>query len=286
MLLAKYILTRPRLVALAASLTVTACPLLQAHAADLFESEATPAPSAQNFDQARFGGMRQKLSDWQVIVGGGAMYAPRYEGSDELKVSPVPWISATFGDRVYVDPLGISVDVLQFDGFKLAVKGGYELGRAESDSKYLRGLGDIDAGGVIGGKISYEIGPLEVYGAVDKTIGGSEGLTGTVGANVSYQVDRFMLTAGASATMADEKHMDSYFGVTQAQSAKSGYRRYEASAGLKRVDIEASVTYFATENWFVRGQGGVGFLTGDAKDSPIVRDNIQPSAMLTVGYKF
>ncbi|RVC72618.1 MipA/OmpV family protein, partial [Mesorhizobium sp. M4A.F.Ca.ET.022.05.2.1] len=28
------------------------------------------------------------------------------------------------------------------------------------------------------------------------------------------------------------------------------------------------------------------FLTGDAKDSPIVRKNTQPSGMLLVGYRF
>lgn len=286
MSLAQYIPTRPRCVAIAASLVAVAGPVLRAQAADLFESEAAPAPYTQDFDQGRFGSVRQTLSDWEVTVGGGAMYAPKYEGSDELKVSPVPWISATFGDRVHVDPLGVNVDVLRAEGLTLAIKGGYELGRKESDSKYLRGLGNIDAGGVIGGKVSYEMGPIEFYGAVDKVIGGSDGLTGTVGANLSHQVDRFMLTAGASATMADDKYMDSYFGVTSAQSAKSGYRRYDPSAGIKRVDIEASVTYLATENWFIRGQGGVGFLTGDAKDSPIVRDKIQPSAMLVVGYKF
>ena len=80
--------------------------------------------------------------------------------------------------------------------------------------------------------------------------------------------------------------MESYFGVTAAQSARSGLKQYEAGAGLKRFDIEASVTYMASEHWMIQGQAGVGFLTGDAKDSPIVQEEVQPSAMLLVGYKF
>jgi len=57
------------------------------------------------------------------------------------------------------------------NGFRAGVKGGYDLGRKEDDSDYLRGLGDIDAGGVIGGIVSYEVGPFEAYAELDKTIG-------------------------------------------------------------------------------------------------------------------
>jgi outer membrane scaffolding protein for murein synthesis (MipA/OmpV family) len=221
------------------------------------------------------------------MVGAGAIYAPKFEGSDEFELVPIPMVSATFG-RLTVDPGGLSVDVLNSNGFKFLVKGGYDMGggRDEDDSDHLKGLGDIDAGAVIGAQLSYELGPVELYASVDKTIGGSDGLLGEVGANVSHHYDRFILSAGASATIADDNHMESYFGVTAAQSARSGLRQYEASAGLKRFDIEASVTYMATENWVIRGQAGVGFLTGDAKDSPIVQNDVQPSTMLIVGYKF
>jgi outer membrane protein len=287
MSITKSILGHRRHVAIATGFAVVACPLLQARAADLYENGEAAIPPTAAFDEGRFGGIRQKLSDWDVMVGAGAIYAPKFEGSDEFEIVPIPMVSATFG-RITIDPGGLSVNVLESNGFKFAVTGGYELGggRKESDSSHLRGLGNIDAGGVVGGQVSYEMGPMELYAKVDKTIGGSESLLGQVGANVSHHVDRFILSAGASATFADDNHMESYFGVTAAQSARSGLRQYDASAGLKRFDIEASVTYMATENWFVRGQAGVGFLTGDAKDSPIVQDDVQPSAMLLVGYKF
>ncbi|URK86265.1 MipA/OmpV family protein (plasmid) [Rhizobium sp. RCAM05350] len=220
------------------------------------------------------------------MVGAGAIYGPKFEGSDEFELVPVPMISATFGDRVTIDPGGLEVDVLKSNGFKFVVKGGMGDGRDEDDSDHLKGLGDIDAGVVVGAQLAYEMGPVEFYVSVDKTIGGSDGLVGQVGANVSHHYDRFILSAGASTTIADDNHMESYFGVTAAQSARSGLRQYEASAGLKRFDIEASVTYMATEHWVIRSQAGVGFLTGDTKDSPIVQDDVQPSAMLIVGYKF
>lgn len=284
--------SRSRHVAIAAGLSAVCFFPFQAGATDLGakldeREPAATAPTAGEFNDRWFGGIRQKLAEWNVLVAGGVMYAPKFEGSNEFEAVPVPMVSATFG-RVTIDPSGVDVGLLESNGFKVSVKGGYELGggRAESDSAHLKGLGDIDAGAVVGGLLSYELGPMEFYASVDKTIGGSESLIGVVGANVSQHYDRFILSAGASATFADDNHMRSYFGVTAAQSAKSGLPQYEASAGLKRFDLEASVTYLATEHWLIRGQAGVGFLTGDAKDSPIVQDYLQPSAMLMLGYKF
>lgn len=286
MALKKFVFARSRPFVLAASVSMIASVPVEVRAADSFEGEESASFADDDFDRDRFGGMRQRLSDWNAIVGVGARYAPKFEGADEFEVSPIPMISAQIGDRVSIDTTRLTVDLLETRGFTLALEGGYELGRDEDDSSHLRGLGDIDAGGVIGARLSYALGAMEFYASVDRTIGGSDGLLGNIGTTVSHQYDRFILSAGASATIADDNHMESYFGVQSAQSARSGLREYDASAGLKRVDIEASVTYMATENWLIRGQAGVGFLTGDAQDSPIVQDDVQPSALLSVGYKF
>jgi outer membrane scaffolding protein for murein synthesis (MipA/OmpV family) len=187
---------------------------------------------------------------------------------------------------VHLNTEGLTVDLFERNGFRVGLKGGVEMGRKEDDSDYLRGLGNIDIGGVIGGIVSYETGPFEVYATLDKTIGGSEGLTGTFGAKASHRYERFIFSADVSGTWADDNHMESYFGVTSAQSARSGLPEYEAKAGIKRVDVRGSITYMMTESWMITGAAGTGFLLGDAKDSPIVKDDIQPFTMLAVGYRF
>jgi len=257
-----------------------------AKAADAITQVGGSGESQPGFDPERFDGFRGALHKWQVVVGGGAMYAPKFEGSKDYEVLPVPFISATFGDFVQIDPRGVLVDLYQADKFTISAKGGYELGRDEKDSDHLEGLGDVDAGGVLGGVVSYELGPMEFKAGIDKTIGGSEGLTGTFGAEISHTWERFIFSAGVSTTWADKKHMKSYFGVTADQSARSGLDVYEAGAGFKRVDLSASVTYMASENWFVRGEAELGILLGDAKDSPVVEKDTQPSVMMVVGYKF
>jgi outer membrane scaffolding protein for murein synthesis (MipA/OmpV family) len=254
-------------------------------AADLGASDAAVAPPEQ-FDTGRYSGLRGRLHDWNVTIGAGAIYMPEYEGSDKFDFKPFPIFSADFGERVHVNVEGVTVDLFERDGFRVGVTGGYDFGRKQDDSHYLRGLGDIEAGGVVGGIVSYEKGPFEVYAALDKTIGGSEGLTGTFGAKASHRYERFIFSAEASATWADDKYMAAYFGVSPDQSTRSGLPQYEAKAGIKRVDLKGSVTYMLTQSWLVTGATGVGFLMGDAKDSPIVKNDVQPFAMLGVGYRF
>ncbi|WP_163877732.1 MipA/OmpV family protein [Rhizobium laguerreae] len=232
-------------------------------------------------------GFRGKLHDWNVVIGAGAVYGPKFEGSKDFEVMPAPFFSASFfNDYLHVGPTGLLVDIYKVENFKISAKGGMEFGRDEDDSDHLKGLGDIDSGAKIGGVISYELGPIELTAGIDKIIGGSDGVTGTFGAEYSHMVGQFIFSAGASATWADKNYMKSYFGVTPLQSARSGLAVYDAGAGFKRIDLSASVTYLASEHWFIRGQAELGILTGDARDSPVVQKDTQPSVMMFVGYKF
>lgn len=238
-------------------------------------------------DPSRFGRIGEKLAEWHVVAGGGAMIEPEYEGSDKFKVTPVPFVSATLFDTLTIDPTGATLAVVERDAFELSARLGYELGRQEDDSDHLRGMGDIDFGATVGAKAAVQLGPVELFALVDKTIGGSEGLVGRVGLEVAQPVsERLVLGASASAVVADENHMQAYFGVSAEQATRSGLAHFDAGAGLKRADFSLSATYSINQNWIVRGEAQLGVLLGDAADSPVVLEKLQPSAMLLVGYKF
>lgn len=251
-----------------------------------FDNASTPAATSDQAQPSRIDRAFSVLHEWKVVIGAAAVVLPEYEGSDKFKVLPFPIVSASYGDWAHLDTKGLTVDLYRHNGFRIGVKAGYEFGRKESDSDYLRGMGDIGAGGVVGGIVSYETGPFKVYGEIDKTLGGSDGLTGTLGASASHRYDRFVFSADASATFADDKYMEAYFGVNAGQSARSGLPEYKAKAGLKRADLKASVSYLVAENWSVTAAAGAGLLIGDARNSPIVRDKIQPVARIGAAYRF
>lgn len=238
-------------------------------------------------EPSRFARFEQKLSDWHVVVGGGAIIVPEYEGGDKFKIMPVPFVTATFLDVVTIDPTGANIAIYKQDRFEFSARLGYEMGRKEDDSDHLRGLGDVDMGATVGAKAAVNFGPAQIFAQLDKTIGGSDGMVGRIGAEVNQPLSQsLMIGASASAVFADENHMQAYFGVTPEQSARSGLARYDAGAGLKRADFSISATYMLNQNWMVRGEAGVDFLVGDAADSPIVVEKVQPSGMLLVGYRF
>jgi outer membrane scaffolding protein for murein synthesis (MipA/OmpV family) len=267
-----------------ALLSTLALPL-SGYAADAAAEAEEMVPSVP--DPARFGPVRQQLHDWDFVIGAGAMYKPEYEGSDKMEISPVPYISATFFDRVTVDPGGIEIKTYEQGAFKFDINIGYDSGRDEDDSDDLRGMGDVDGGVSVGGKATINYGIADFFVSVDKTIGGSDALLAKAGVELTQPLsEKFILGASASATFADKNYMESYFGVDSGQSARSGYREYKAGAGVKSVDVGVSATYLFNNNWVLRGEQKLGVLVGDAADSPIVKEKLQSTTMVVLGYRF
>jgi outer membrane scaffolding protein for murein synthesis (MipA/OmpV family) len=95
-----------------------------------------------------------------------------------------------------------------------------------------------------------------------------------------------MVMMSIGSTWADAKHMESYFGVSPAQSVRSGYSRYEAESGFKSVGISVGAVYNISENWDVMLMVNADQLLGDAADSPITKEDFSVSTFSTVNYKF
>lgn len=223
---------------------------------------------------------------WEFVLGGGAFSGPTFEGSNVSEATGLPFFSVTYDNRFSLGIDGLSAKVYDNGALSLTTTLGYEFGRSEDDDPDLAGLGDVDGGATLGFGLEYNADPFKVYADIGRSFGDSEGLVGTFGVEVSQPVGRVLFGAGLSATYADANHMQSYFGVTTAQSAASGYAAYTPEAGFKRADLELSATYMFSENWMLRGQVEFGRLLGDAIDSPIVQEKTQTTAGLFVAYRF
>jgi outer membrane scaffolding protein for murein synthesis (MipA/OmpV family) len=79
------------------------------------------------------------------------------------------------------------------------------------------------------------------------------------------------LSIGASTTYADEDYMQTYFGVTAEDSARSGLDRYNADSGIKDVGLDLGLNWMINKNWSTKGIASYTRLVGDADDdSPVV----------------
>jgi outer membrane scaffolding protein for murein synthesis (MipA/OmpV family) len=130
------------------------------------------------------------------------------------------------------------------------------------------------------------IGPVQISGKVSRGTG-DYGTTVTADLSKMYFINqRFMTMASVGSTWADADHMKTYFGVSSVQSARSGYRRYEAKSGFKSVGFNIGAFYSVTENIDMMFMVMADQLVGDAADSPLTKTDFQPSTFLTLSYKF
>lgn len=207
-------------------------------------------------------------------LGLGVAVGPSYPGSDEARTSPwLIWRNAGFGEGASADRQGLS--------FSPSL--GREGEREADDDADLAGLDDIDAAYELGLKASYGMGPIGAFATLRKGVSGHSGLTGEIGAKYRTELsDRVTLWSGVSLGYGDADYNATYFGVTPAESAASGYAPFAPAGGLNRAAVTFEARYALTDSTALLGEVQYGKLIGDAADSPIVQDRYQPLLRLGV----
>ena len=227
-----------------------------------------------------------------VTLGAGVMYAPEYSGSDEYEATFLPMISAkteiTPGNTLYLRGLTVGLDHMVDERLTVGLMGAYRFGRDSDDSAKLNGMSDIDAAFEMGPKVRFQATPnlgLEANVLMDVS-GAYDGFTARAGADYAMPLTEVtMLTFSGGLNYGSEDYMDTYYGVPAGQTT-STRPAYSAEGGLSHADVKVSVRHSFTHNWSVTGSAGADYLLGDAADSPLVDEELQPKVMLGVAYSF
>ena len=98
--------------------------------------------------------------------------------------------------------------------------------------------------------------------------------------------ESFFWFAGPSVTFADSTYMKSWFGVNAAQAAASGYRQYDASAGLKSAGFGVTLVWFINKHWFTTADAALKRLLGSAANSPITQTKTEAGCNASINYQF
>lgn len=229
-----------------------------------------------------------------LMVGAGIAYVPEYAGSDKSHVMPLPLLERTFDNGFFLSTTRGAGYQTSVEGIGLSAALTYGGGRKDhkrtfgSGSDALKGMGDIDgsAQAVLGA--SYQAGSVGLSVSTTQNLGKREyGATYTFGASLPlYRSNADQIGLGMSAVYGDNKHMQTYFGVTAAQSATSGYRAYTAKGGFENVNAAVSWDHAIDKNWSAHSALGFSRLTSDAADSPLTKRKTTPMLMTSISYKF
>ncbi|AKJ27526.1 MipA/OmpV family protein [Caldimonas brevitalea] len=243
--------------------------------------------------------------NWSVMLGVGATWTPDYQGSEDHSTSAIPLLHATvktsigrFGLGDIPGPRGPFVTYTFHESaqWSLGVGMGREPGRRERDasgstpgSETLRGMGEIDSATAYGLFAIYRLEGWRLTG-VWRGVSRSDGHGGRLAdVQLSYTlpaIGRLVPEVSGGFTWADDRYMQSLFGVSAEQSARSGYAVYSAGSGVRDYSATLGARYRVTPEVVLLGRLGVSRLAGDAANSPIVQDKVQPSALLGVAYQW
>jgi outer membrane protein len=165
----------------------------------------------------------------------------------------------------------------------------WDFGRKESATGPLAGMGSIDAKVEYGAFLNYapdrnwRLSSVVRYGSGDT----GQGLSANFGANYALNIaPQWRLDWGVSTNWANSQTMQSYFGVSEAQSLQSGNAVYSPGAGLRDVGASLNLSYQVTPKISVSGSIKATSLVGDARNSPLATSPQSVSGSLSIGYAF
>lgn len=251
-------------------------------------SLAAPNALAQAFDAVRLAGAsaeRDRGSVGLAVIAGMA-----YQGADERQTLLLPGLDYQWRNGWFAGTRnGIGYNFGQTRELQYGLRITADFGRDESRWSALRGMGDIDPKPELGAFLNYSLNKEITltsslrYGAGNH----SAGMVIDIGAGYSTKLSPlWRLGFGTSMTLANEDYMQSYFGITAAQSASSGYTTYRPEFGLRDVRANASLSYQVNPNVAILTSVSVSSLQGDAKDSPLTQQATSVTGIVAVTSEF
>ena len=235
-------------------------------------------------------GVQAQSASWSASIGAGALVSPEYAGSDSYKVRALPNFQISYGDQLKIDPRqGVRYNFFPTANLTLGMGVGIDFGRDQGASVDLNGLGDIDttAEGKLYADYRFKYARASVAFAQDLAKGhGGYTIKPSLGTFFPIPPAGIFLIPSISTTYASEDYLQSYFGVTAAQSAASGLAPYTAESGFKDISANLVVTKKFDDKWSLNVLGGYTYLLDKAANSPIVKKRNQFTSGAFITYKF
>lgn len=223
---------------------------------------------------------------WDAAVGLITHHSPNYLGAADSRWHLTPGVFVRYGrfsittssgfvtrrnDEV---ERGVAAELVSRDDFRVSLSARTDGGRDAGDDPALSGLPDVRP--TVRARLSavkkFEGGWRLGLGWSPDLLGRGGGATLDLSVSHERRVGpgRWM-TAGISSTWADARYMQSYFGITPAQSSASGHPSYQPGAGLRDLSLGIGWRAELGPHWLGFVGAGLTRLAGPTLDSPLTR---------------
>ncbi len=209
----------------------------------------------------------------------GPAVGPGYFGDDDVD----PGVAAEFKlEELRLGGLSAGNDLDSYGlGFGGSVR--YIGPRDADDFEELTGLDDIDPALEIGGGLEFTTPGYEIFAKVRYGVIGHESFVAVVGGDLFYRpTDHLTLRAGPRVLLGDNDYAQTYFGVSAAEGAASGFDAFDARGGIISAGAKAEATYAINDDWEVVGTLRYDQLREDAASSPLTQSDEQLSGSIVL----
>ena len=216
------------------------------------------------------------------FVSGAAGFVPDYLGSDDYMFGAAPAGVIRFGDTerfVRLVVTDVNVNLIDSKSWSFGPAINYRFGRSDVDDKAVDSMknidGTVEVGAFGGWKWVGEGDPRHRFSVGTEVLydvgGGHDGYLISGSVRYYQPVARpLTLSIGAALTYGSGDYMDTYFGVSAGDAAKSGLSPFKAGSGLRDIRVPLMAIFSFSENWHVAGGVIYSRLLSDAADSPVV----------------
>ena len=184
---------------------------------------------------------------------------------------------------------GLGYDLARSDNFDASLGLRVDSGRSESDSPALAGMGNTKR--TIRARVGAEwrFAPrwqLSGSWTID-AFGRGGGNLGELRLRHDWPLTPMLtLSSGAALTVAGDRYMQTYFGVTPEQAQRSGYAVYSPSLGLRDLQLFTALRYELGDHWVLTGGPGLTRVLGPAARSPLTQKKQSWTLSAGAGYRF
>jgi outer membrane protein len=214
-------------------------------------------------------------SDWIITLGADGRAVPRYLGSNQWAMVPVPYFDRHRPGKPEAfhsprDGTGVAL----FNSGVLAVGpvGSLIWPRRQAASLSLNGLGNVGYTVQVGGFLDYwAVEWLRMRVEALQGFGAANGVTANFAADAVIPLSPALILSGGPRARVDTAAAESpYFSITQAQSIASGLPVYNAGGGWQAVGVGTQAKYRFDPTWATYSFIEYDKLIGATAASPIV----------------
>lgn len=255
-----------------------------------------------------------------MYVGLGVVTAPVYEGSGERRVRALPVLQAAFSNGLFISGLSAGIHLSNQPSVEFGPLLAIQPRRSESglsgdvgmvfsgadalgppgitgplksqigDGHRLMGMDVQRARLQAGGFFNYYLTPQ--FRLTNSVLYGSgnegDGALWRVGLQhfSARLAPNHFVSVGAGITLANRKHNQAYFGVSEIESVRGLNPEYAASGGLKDVHLNVRWNWAFSPSWLVTTGVQASRLRGSAADSPLTERPTNLTVSTALAYRF